>query len=71
MQSTVGSTGFERYGLIASVDFPFRYAGGTIGPVKKKLTSQNRARLLLERARLLDLTKDAILVRDAADRITF
>jgi PAS domain S-box-containing protein len=39
--------------------------------VKKTLTSQNRSRLLRERARLLDLTTDAILVRDAADRITF
>jgi len=39
--------------------------------VKKALTSQNSKRLLQERARLLDLTRDAILVRDAADRITF
>ena len=39
--------------------------------MKKGLTSQNRRRLLQEQARLLDLTTDAILVRDAADRITF
>jgi PAS domain S-box-containing protein len=39
--------------------------------VKKTLTSQNRSRLLREQARLLDLTTDAILVRDVADRITF
>ena len=39
--------------------------------MKKTLTSQNQGRLLRERARLLDLTRDAILVRDAADRITF
>ena len=39
--------------------------------MKQTLTSQNRSRLLREQARLLDLTTDAILVRDAADRITF
>jgi len=39
--------------------------------VKNSPTSQNRTRLLRERARLLDLTTDAILVRDIADRITF
>lgn len=39
--------------------------------MKKTLTSKNQRRLLRERARLLDLTTDAILVRDATDRITF
>ena len=39
--------------------------------MKNSPTSQNRTRLLRERARLLDLTTDAILVRDMADRITF
>ena len=39
--------------------------------MKETLTSQNRSRLLREQARLLDLTTDAILVRDAADRIKF
>ncbi|HST10459.1 MAG TPA: PAS domain S-box protein [Terriglobales bacterium] len=39
--------------------------------MKTTLTSQNRTRLLGARARLLDLTTDAILVRDPSDRITF
>lgn len=39
--------------------------------MKETLTSQNRRRLPREQARLLDLTTDAILVRDAADRLTF
>ena len=60
-----------RYDLIASVDFPLRYGWSTIQDVKNSPTSQNRTRLLRERARLLDLTTDAILVRDMADRITF
>ena len=41
------------------------------GTVKQTLTSRRRRGLLREQARLLDLTTDAILVRDAADRIAF
>ena len=39
--------------------------------MKKTLTFQNRRTLPRERARLLDLATDAILVRDVRDRITF
>jgi PAS domain S-box-containing protein len=51
--------------------FPLRYGWDIIWHVKELLGSQSRRRLLHEGARLLDLTTDAILVRDAADRITF
>jgi len=57
--------------LLGLLDFSVRYGWSTIGDVKNTPTSQDRTRLLRERARLLDLTMDAILVRDAADRITF
>ena len=57
--------------LLASVDFQFATDWSTIGHVKEALKAQNRRSLLRERARLLDLTTDAILVRNAADRITF
>ncbi len=49
-------------------------SGRTIGASKvaRDITQQRHSeRALAERARLLDLSNDAILVRDAADRITY